>query len=868
MGWLRSRRLRYSDLSVSIEEHLQEAVDELMAEGLSRDEAETAARRRFGNVTLAAEHSREVWQWGFLENLWADLRLALRQAVKSPRFTIATVLTLALGIAAQVTIYSVVHAVLIDPYPYRGAMRMVHVHLYDKEPNPMDLALTGPEFEEFQKASVFDGAIAVDNFSAALTGETLPEQVQAARLSRNGFEYFGVPPLLGREFGPSDDAHVAVLSYPFWKSHFGGRTDVIGKPLQMDHQSLTIIGVLPRRFAFMESDLYIPLQYSPDSQPMATVYARLKTGVSDREAEQVIQPMLDQFQKQTPEIFPQSSRGHLMHINEVAIGRFRGVLVVLFIAVSFLLMLACVNVAILTLARGEARRAELAVRLALGAGRRRIVVQLLTESLALASVGGASGVLLALGAIRLVRHLVLPSLFPPEAEIRLNVPVLLFSIFASLVTGVACGIWPALHASSTDLRRVADAGSHKIATTKGTRNSHAAMLTFQIAMTVLLLAWSGASLQRLVQLIRLNPGYDPQNLISVNLSLREDDHQKWAERIHYYEQIRRTIAGDPDVVSAAIAENNLPPSIVGSDPVSIPGVKTAGGQVIPVRVSPEYFATLRIPLLQGRVWSPVEIAQAAHFALINQAMRRRYWPDSDPVGRTVVLNNGVASGNLWTLVGPGTNQRFQIIGVVGDTPNRGLDEAPAPAVYMPYSSITYDWFNLVIRKRGESAALLHTIKQQVRAIHAGQAVGEAVTADDLLERDSLGRERFVASLYGAFAFLALAFAVSGLYCIESYLVAQRTREFGVRIALGASGRHIVGLVTGPSFVAVVAGTGIGILLNLGLSRVFAEWTRGNSRDPLMLGVLVVVLLGTAGLASIVPARLAVGIEPMEALRAE
>jgi putative ABC transport system permease protein len=287
-----------------------------------------------------------------------------------------------------------------------------------------------------------------------------------------------------------------------------------------------------------------------------------------------------------------------------------------------------------------------------------------------------------------------------------------------------------------------------------------------------------------------------------------------------------------------------------------------------VRVNAEYFATLRIPVLQGRVWSPSEIANAAHLALINQAMRRHYWPDSDPVGQTLVMNNGVATGNLWTLVAPGTNQRFQIIGVVGDSPNRGLDEVAAPGVYLPYTAITYDWFNLVIRKRGESAALLHTIKQQVHAINASQAVGDVVTADDLLESDSLGRERFVASLYAAFASLALAFAVSGLYSIESYLVAQRTREFGVRIALGASGRHIVGLVTAPSFIAVLAGMFIGILLNLALSRLFAEWTRGNSRDPLMLVVLVAVLLATAALASIAPARLAVQIEPMEALRAE
>jgi putative ABC transport system permease protein len=322
-------------------------------------------------------------------------------------------------------------------------------------------------------------------------------------------------------------------------------------------------------------------------------------------------------------------------------------------------------------------------------------------------------------------------------------------------------------------------------------------------------------------------------------------------------------------MSAAIAEANLPPGNVGSPPLSIPGMNTEGGEVEVGRVSQEYFATLRIPLLHGRVWSAPEIAHAGHLVLINQTMQRQYWPHGDPIGQTIVLNHGVAAGNVWTLVAPGNDQHFQIIGVVGDTPNQGLEEQVAPAVYVPYTGIIHDWFNLMLRTRGSATVeLLRRIKQRVHAIDAEQAVGDRVAAEDLLEEDSLGRERFVASLFTAFAFLGLAFAVSGLYCIQSFLVTQRMREFGVRIALGARREHIVGLVTRSSLLAVLAGTGIGLALDLALSRIFSHWTSGNSRDPEMLVIVIAVLLTAAALASIVPARLAASIEPMEALRAE
>src|ERR1700722_7975280 len=283
-----SRRRRYSDLTLSMREHLEKKIEELMEEGMSREDAAFAARRDFGNVALIEEHSREVWQQPLLQFILADLKFSWRQAVRLPRFTIAAILTLAIGIAAQTTIYSVVHAVLIDPYPYRGAMRMVHLHLYDKEPFPDDLGLTGPQFAEFQKLPVLAGAIADDVYGRALTGEELPEEVQEARISPNAFEYFGVPALLGREFAPSDNAHVAVLSYHFWKSHYDGRLDVVGRTLEMDHEVFNIVGVLPQRFAWKGSDLYTPLAYSADPHRVANVFGRLRPGVSDRTAEQQI----------------------------------------------------------------------------------------------------------------------------------------------------------------------------------------------------------------------------------------------------------------------------------------------------------------------------------------------------------------------------------------------------------------------------------------------------------------------------------------------------------------------------------------------------------------------------------------------------
>lgn len=867
MQWWQIKK-RDSDLEREIDSDLELEEEELRERGIPASEAGYAARRAFGNRGLIRGQAHEAWGIASLERLFQDVRFAFRQLVRNKRFSAVCILALALGIGAETTIYSVIHAVLIAPYPYRGAMRMVHIHLYDRDPAPYDLALDGPQFAQFVKSPVLDGAIAEDVYTMSLTGGELPEQLQVGRMSQNAFDYFGVTAFLGREFSPSDDAHVAVLSYRFWKSRFAGRPDAIGRRLQLDRQEFEIIGVLPQRFAWTGSDVYVPLPKSSDPRRPANIYARIQTGETDANVEQALTPLLNAFAKETPANFPQQFKVHLVHINEIAIGRFRGFLVVLLLSVTALLALACVHVAILLLARGETRRAEIGMRKALGASTGRIARGLLAEALLLSSSAGGFGVLFSIGGVRLVHLLIqpLPTIFPPEASIALNLPVLLFSVGIASLTGLFCGVWPALRLCRTELRQDVDGSSHKLAGKSGTRRVHAALLVAQVAITVLLLAGSGATLRKLDQLLHANLGYQPQDLASVNLVLSEGAHNNWADRIHYYEQIRDAIARDPDVISAAIG--HLPPLIIDSTPVSIPGLKVGNGQVIAQQVSPEYFSTLGIPLLRGRVWTSAETAHAVRFALINEAMRHRYWPNSNPIGQALVLNNGVANGNAWRFVAPGDDQHFQVIGVVGDTPNKGLGESVYPAVYVPYSMMPFDGFDVTMRTRSDPAGLLRAIKEDVNSIEADQAVGELVTAKDLLDGDSLGRERFAARLFTAFALLGFVFAVGGIYSVQSYLVAQRTRELSVRIALGARRKHIVKEVTRASFIAVSLGNGIGIGANIALGQIFAHWTNGNVRDPWTLLAVIGILFSGAIAASVIPALAATSVDPANALRAE
>lgn len=856
------------EIQAEIEAHIELRVEDNIRAGMSPQEARGDARRRFGNSALIQERTFLEDSSLIFERLGSDIRYAFRQLAASPRFTMVAVASLAFGISGASTLYSVIQAVLIDPFPYRSADRIVHLHLYDQRATPRDLLLTGPQFLKFETFPDLEGAIAEDRFSEALTGEDLPEQVQVGKLSLNAFQFFGVPALIGREFGPSDSQQVAVLSYRFWKKHYQGRSQIIGSSIQLDHQDYTIIGVAPRRFTWNDQDIYIPLPYSADARRIAGVYARIGPGMTHPMMERKLQPLLDGFAQETPDNFPPKFKVHLVSLNEIAIGEFKNVLVILFIAVSALLLLACVNVAILLLARGEARQPEIAMRKALGASRLRIVGQLFAEGLALSLAGGLLGIFAAVAGIHLVSRYLPRGTFPTEAEIALNLPVLMFSAAISVLSGIGAALWPALRASRSPFRQ--EAGDiFRVVGQMHVRPDYMVFLAAQVAVTLVLLTASAAALRNLWQVLHADLGYDPQNLISVGLTLHDGAYPRWPDRVNYYERVRREIESQPGVVSVAIAEGPLPPVMLDSAPFSIVGEKSdSNEQVLPLGVSPQYFAAMGIRLLRGRVWSDSETVHAGHVALISEATRRRYWPHSDAIGQTFVLNHGIMTGNVWTLVAPGNAGQYQVIGVVADSPNQGLNEPVMPAVYLPYSMVAFDWFNLVIRIQADSTTLLHAIRQKVYGIDSAQAVGDATTAFDVLEEASLGRERFVAWLFTAFAFLALAFSTFGLYSILSYLVVRRKREFGVRLALGAQRRHIVRLVLSGTSLAITAGIGIGIIADFGCSFLFAQWAHGNTRDPLILSAAILLLTFISLLAAFAPARTAVSIDPIQAIRSE
>ncbi len=877
MQWFRrlfARQRIFNDLAEEIQQHLAERMDALMADGMTRKEAEYAAKREFGNLSRIEETSREVWGWPATESLMADVRFGLRQFRKDPIVSLVAVLSLALGIGATTVVFSIIYAVLINPYPYKGADRMAHVHIFGKTEFGDDLLLSSAQFQQFRNSSALDGAIAVDKETVSATGADLPESVSAAYLSPNAFDVFGIPPFLGREFsemdikGGSHPANIVVLSYPYWKTHYGGSTDVVGKSLQLDRTNYTIIGVLPERFAWWPSgDVYFPLKFSSDPNRTAIVFVRIRPDLSYPAAQAALLASLKELAKQTPDHFPKDFTVRLVRLNDIFVGPFAGTLYTLFGAVGLLLVVGCVNVSILLLARGVARTHELAVRAAIGASRTRIVRQLLTESVALSIIGGSLGTVLAYGGVGLVARLLPSHTFPGEASFRVNLPVLLFAVCLATLTGIIFGLWPALHFSRPELSSILQAGSRKLSGNAGSMATHRVLLAGQVALILVLMAAAGATVRSLYRFVHSPLGYDPDNVGCITIPLRDGTYGQWEHRAAYFEQIRQKAGSIPGILSAAIAQTFLPPVSMYKSGAEIRGDSDGGKTVTLQEVSPEYFSTLRIPLLGGRLWAPSETLHAAHVGVINLAMAHRYWPKGDAIGQMVRLD-ALRSRTSWVLAAPGNDGWVQVVGVVGDTPNNGLRDLVSPAAYVPYTLVLGDNVDLVVRTRGNPLNYVHMVREEIHTLDANQTISEVTTAEQRLETEGLSRERFIATVFVSFAFVGLVLGSVGLYSVVSYVVSQRAREFGIRMALGASRAHLIRIVVQSSAIAAAAGGGIGLAASLGLSRLVAHWTDGDLRDPLMLGAVSLIFLSVVTVASLIPARRAAWIDPMRALRME
>ena len=808
-----------------------------------------------------------------MHGLIRDVRYALRQFIRAPGFTLTAAISLALGIGATTAVFSVIYAALISPFPYRGPDRIVRLVIHHKT-GQGQVPLNGPEIVEVRKLSSVESVLAVDYHPMILTGQDLPANVNVLGLISTGFTDLGVPPLLGRGIAPSDAVYgqepqpVALLSYEFWQKQFLSDPSVVGKALELDHKKYTIIGVAAPRFHWYRGDIYLPLKLTPEPTVIYTVNLRLKSSMSFAVANAQLQPLLQQFAKASPKRFPEEPfQVQVDGINSATISAIGGTLYLLLAAVALLLAIACGNVSILLLARGTARQHELAVRTALGANRRRIVRQLLTEAMLLAGIGVWLGVGMSYTMLAIIRVFLPKYALRPESVIAINLPVLLFSAAVALATGVLFGLWPSLQLSRVG--QAIQSGARRVAGSVHGRSSHNALIAFQIALTLVLLAGAASSMQGFLRLMHTSLGYDPHNVVSLGIPLHENTYNNWAARAAYFEQLRAKVAETPGVTMAAISSNATPPQNGSDSKLEILGKPARGAQRARFNmVGPGYFSLLHIPLLQGRIWNDTENATAAHVAVINHALAQRYFPAGDAIGGSIKLP-GIGGGTSAVLSAPNVAESWlQIVGIVGDARNDGLDKPVQPAVFVPYTCIMWRGTQILTRAAVPPLTLLHALRAQIAAINPDQQIYQDTNdlEDWISEEPEWQQERLTTWVFGIFAMLAILLAAVGLFSVVSYTLAQRANEFGIRTALGARPKDVIGIVFASTAVSIGAGMAAGLVLTLGLERVLGQWIRGSSRDPLILLVGLVVLSLVSAAACAWPAWRAAKADPMTALR--
>jgi predicted permease len=813
----------------------------------------------------------------FLQTLFQDLRYSLRQLISNPGFSLTAVISLALGIGATSAVFSVLYAALINPYPFTHADRIMRLTVEDKAGHDRWVNLSSPQIKQLRQSPAVDSVVAMDDWSLALTGHDLPESVEAIYLTPNGFDFLGVPAWRGRGLVPSDAPEgqspqpVVVLGYRFWQRHFNSDPAVLGQTLQLDRKNYTIVGIAAPRFRWYSADIYLPLNLNQDPVPIYMVNFRLKTGATREATDAALQPLLEQFAKETPKHFPEYFKVRVQGLNDWVVEEIGRTLYLLFGSVALLLAIGCGNVSILLLARGTARQHELAVRAAIGANRGRIVRQLLTESLLLAITGAALGVLAAYGMLAGIRVVLPRYAFAPEVVIGINLPVLLFSVGIALVTGILFGLWPALQLSRPAMAQMMQSNSRRMAGSVRGRRTHSLLIAGQIALTLLLLAAAGTAMEGFQKILHVPLGYEPHHVMAVSIPIHENAYKTWETRSTYFEQLRKTVADMPGVTAVGISSNATPPRNGSDNRFEIEGWTALEQQTTRLNfVSPGYFSTLRIPMLLGRMWNETENRNAAHVTVINQTMARLYFPNGDAIGRSIKIPS-IENRPPIVLSAPSiADSWLQIVGIVSDHRNSGLREPIKPEAFVPWTLCMWEYTQILVRSDVPPLSLLHAIRSQLTLVNADQQTGSDV--DDLEQWIKDGPEwqqgHLIAWIFGAFSLLALALAAVGLYSVVSYSVTQRTNEFGIRMALGAQRTHVLGIVFASMLLNVGGGILAGIGLSLALNKVIAGWSEGGSRDPLVLLGATLLLIMVAATACAVPARRASKLEPMTALRCE
>jgi predicted permease len=806
-------------------------------------------------------------------SLVSDLRYAFREFRGRPGFTATAILSLALGIGATSAVFSVVYAVLINPFPYVGSERIMNIALRDKAGNNRFPGVTGPQIEQLRQASAIESVAAEDGWNLTTTDGDLPEDVVASYISPGAPNHWGTSAFMGRWLEPSDaptgkePERVVVLGYRFWQRYYNGDPGVVGRTIQLVHKPYQIVGVMPPRFRWREADIYVPLKVTLDPKISFGLTVKLRPGISTERANAELQPVFEQFAKESPERFPDSFRVNLRSIIELYAKPLGPTLYLLFGAVASLLLIGCGNVSILLLARGTQRQHELSVRAALGADRGRIVRQLFTESLAIAVTGTTLGILIAWKSLALIIAWLPASTFPAESVIELNMPVLLFSAVLAFLTALVFGIAPALQLSRPDVARVIQSGTRRVMGSAHGKRTHNAMVATQVALTLVMLTAAAAAGKGFLRMVNMDLGYDPHRTMSLPIPIHDGTYGTWKERAEYFEQIRARIAAMPQVIAAGISTNATPPANGGDGRIEIMGATQPEKPVVRVNfVSPEYFSVLRIRLAQGRMWDHAETMRGAQLALINQTMARQYWPRGNAIGAQFRIPT-MKNEPPYRPAAAGSEGWIQIVGIVSDARNDGFLNPIKPALYLPYSIQMRMFTQILVRTRVAPLSLLRSVRAELVQIDKDQQVMQVRDLEGWISNlREYAQQRLMARLFAIFSGLALLLAAAGLYSVVSYGVATRTNEFGIRMALGARTWDVVRLVLTATSASVGAGLAVWLAVSLVFDRLARQWLTESTRDPVILGGLALLLIAVAGLACWAPARRAASVDPSEALR--
>ncbi|MEW6209479.1 MAG: ABC transporter permease [Acidobacteriota bacterium] len=803
-----------------------------------------------------------------METLFQDIRHSFRAIARNPAFAFLVVFMLAIGIGANTAIFSFVNGVLLRPLPFPDSDRLITLSERNPEKSQRLTSVSPRNLEDWEtRSQTIEAFGAWRDWRFKLTTPQGPTLVSSAIASPGLFTVLGIKPTLGRTFVAEENQpghdRVVVITHSYWQSHFGGDTQIVGQEMLLDNESFTIVGVLPREFESLDFGwfkVWAPLSVDEDQfldrhLRNRRVYARLRSGVSISEA----RSEMETIARQLADEYPQDNAGWTVSISSLQdqeVGAIRPALLIFLGAVGLVLIIACANIANLLLARAAGRRKEFAIRASLGAGRMRIVRQLLTESIALALAGGVAGILLASWLMDLFAA-ISPNIIPRLNEVKIDGSVLAFTVTLSILTGILFGLAPALQSSRINLVEELKEGQRSFFKGSGVR-LRGLLVVSQLALALVLLIGAGLLTQSFARMIALRPGFNPENLLTVQLFLPLDKYKERSQVVAFYQRVTGEFKSIPGV--ERVGATSAGPQFGGYEPVEF----LIEGQAAPpsgeypqaryYNAGPDYFHTMEIPVLKGREFTDRDSAGATPVAIINETMARRFWPDENPVGKRLALVR--------------EKETVEIVGVVGDVKRFGLSEQPEMEIYWPYMQKPRWASYFVFRASGDPSSIASGARSAVLSAGPDVVVTNVSTMDQLIS-SSLRRPRFNMLLIAMFAITALLLAVTGIYGVVSYSVARRTREIGIRLALGADGRDILRLVMGQGLVLTLAGLGAGIAAAMALTRFLSNLIYGVSETDAMTFALISASLGAVALiACYIPARRAMRVDPVAALRHE